>query len=324
MIVDPADGERLAAIRERLADVACARLHPQLHRWTDAAGRRGHVLEDIDAALTRCADRTIARRIADRFAGPEAPTDAYLGRLLDVDGAHALTGIRFKGLRPDQPFVELVATDITPAEPAFASLLAAIQEVWAPLAPRALRLWLGSHEPAPALPGARVEGDMRTLVAPISELQARPPPPGHDALTLRRCVDLEFYPRFRAAYTAYLDGHPELAAGLYLGSEADLAPVVAEGHVYEAWSGDRWAGLVAAARTTYCGRPGYLVHEELLAAEFRGRGLAPGLQRGLIDHLDPADGALLVGTIHADNRPSLATARRVGRCDVGGHVFVIP
>lgn len=319
MIVDPADGDRVAAIRERLADVACARMHPQLQRWTAAAGRRAHVLEDIDAALLRCADRAIARRVADRFAGPDAPTDAYLGRLLVVDGAHALTGIRFKGLRPDDPFVELVAADIGPADPAFLDLLAAIRRAWAPLRPRALRLWLASHESTPDL---RLEGDMRTIVAPIAELQALPPPPHRHALTLRRCADLEFYPRFRAAYDAYLQAHPALAAGMYLSSAADLAPVVAEGHTYEAWSGDRWAGLVAAASTRYCGRGGWLVHEELLAAEFRGRGLAPGLQRGLVDRLGPADGALLVGTIHADNHPSLATARRVGRLDVGGHVFV--
>ncbi len=323
-LVDPEDRPRFAELRARLAAAACARLHPQLHAWTDAAGRLEHVLTDIDAALARCSDLTIARRDALRFGGPDAAPADYIGRLLAHDGAHALTGLRFKGMRRDHPFLEVVATDLPPDSPRLPGLLAAVAAAWAPLAPRALRLFVGSHEAPPSLPsGARRESDLRVLVAPVAELQQRPPPPQYDALTLRRCVDLEFYPRFRAAYGAFNAGHPALAESMYLSTAEDLQPVVAGGHLYEAWHGEQWAGLVAAARERCFGRDSWLVHEELLAAPFRGRGLGPALQRRLIDHLDPAGGALLYGTIHADNPASIATARRVGRLDVGGHVFVI-
>ena len=325
VIVDPEDRARVAGLRASLAAAACARLHPQLYAWTDAEGRMEHVLTDIDAALARCGDLAIARRDALRFGGPDAAPADYFGRLLALDGAHALTGLRFKGLRRDHPFIEVVATDLPPGSPRLPGLLAAVAAAWAPLAPRALRVFVGSHEAPPSLPsGSRSEPDLRVLVAPIAELQRCPRPPHHAALTLRHCADLEFYPRFRAAYDAFNAGHPALAAAMYLSSAEDLQPVVAAGHVYEAWHGEDWAGLVAAMRERCFGRAGYLVHEELLAAPFRGRGLGPALQRHLIDRLDPTGGALLYGTIHADNPASIATARRVGRLDVGGHVFVIP
>ncbi len=54
----------------------------------------------------------------------------------------------------------------------------------------------------------------------------------------------------------------------------------------------------------------------------RGLGLASPLQRMALTRLDTRELPLAIGTIHAANHPWLRTARRVGRSDVGGWVFV--
>ncbi len=83
-----------------------------------------------------------------------------------------------------------------------------------------------------------------------------------------------------------------------------------------------WAGVFAGLPTCEHGLRGYLVVEEVLDTPYRGHGLGPALQRHFIDQLPVGKGDLVFGTIDATNRPSIRTAIKVGRADVGGWSFV--
>ena len=70
------------------------------------------------------------------------------------------------------------------------------------------------------------------------------------------------------------------------------------------------------------GLRGHLVVEEVLDTLYRGHGLGPALQRHFINQLPSSEGGLVFGTIDAINQPSMRTAIKVGRLDVGGWSFV--
>jgi RimJ/RimL family protein N-acetyltransferase len=66
----------------------------------------------------------------------------------------------------------------------------------------------------------------------------------------------------------------------------------------------------------------WLMWDIVLARQFCGQGLAPVLQRAMLERLDAARAPLVAGTIHASNQPSLRTALRVGRRVVGSWTFI--
>lgn len=322
--LDPTEAAVTGPLRERFIQAASACVHPEVHRWIAAASIRRQLAEEIDHALLRCHDLAIAARVATRCPVPGTRAEDYLGQVLGVGGHHVLGGIRFKGLHVEHPFVELVAADTSLHEPGvLLRLHDALMQAYQRFAPRSVRIQLGSHQPIEGLAAeVELEPDLRILVGTIAELQALPVPATHGELELRACTDLGFYAAYRYTFSAYHAAHPELADGLYLSTEDDMRAVVEQGHAYEAFIDGRWAGVVAAARGSFMGVDSFLVHEELLAPEFRRRGYGPALQRHLIDRLDGSGGAMLFGTIHPRNAASIATAKRVGRIDVGGYYFV--
>lgn len=87
---------------------------------------------------------------------------------------------------------------------------------------------------------------------------------------------------------------------------------------------ERLAGFVAARPDTFRCWEGWLIVEEVLASELRGKGFGPAIQRALLAELDEQLGTSVFGTILSDNLPSLGTARRVGReiVEVGSFVHL--
>ena len=82
------------------------------------------------------------------------------------------------------------------------------------------------------------------------------------------------------------------------------------------------AGVIGGFADRSYGLKGYLVADEILDDEHRGRGFAPAMQRRFIDALRASEDDLVFGTIAVQNAASIRTALRVGRVDVGGWWFV--
>ncbi|MBK7758715.1 MAG: hypothetical protein IPI35_20425 [Deltaproteobacteria bacterium] len=185
-----------------------------------------------------------------------------------------------------------------------------------PLAPRALRV-----EVAGQLPSERsASADLRIIVGHTRDLVARPAP--STPLRLEQARDTSGYARYAEAFRAFVAADARVGPELWLPDEATFRELVDGGHAYDAHVDGQWAGFIAARAETFIGNDGWIVHEELLDAPFRGRGLAPALQRALVERLHEGRPGLVHGTIHFKNAASLATAKRVGRIDVGGYFFL--
>ncbi|MFN3200271.1 MAG: GNAT family N-acetyltransferase [Bradymonadia bacterium] len=306
-----------------LIETALAEISPQLRPWISHSDLHMALAAEFEHARRHTTDLDAATRFAALCPVPDTQPQNYLGQRLDLGTHEALVGIRFLGLDPNTPFVDVLATSFPLDDiDALRRCLRAACDAYAVFAPRRVRLRTGRAETETTLSAHfDVACDQRILAGPLEQLHATPKHPEAYRLTLRRCVDTAFYARFRATYTAFNAHHRPPDDPIHVSTEDDLRSVVARGHVYEAFIDDRWAGVVAADPSTLFGAEGFVVHEMLLDESFRGQGWGVALQQALIEQLAP-EGGLLFGTIAASNTASLRTAQRVGRIDVGGWLFV--
>ena len=105
-------------------------------------------------------------------------------------------------------------------------------------------------------------------------------------------------------------------------TRASLASCAEAGGLSCLRDGERVAGVIAARPSVERGVLAWYMVEEILDTPYRGRGLAPLLQRAFLAGLDRSRSVLVSGHIDAANLPSLRTALRCGRIDAGGWVFL--
>ncbi|TVR88552.1 MAG: hypothetical protein EA416_13295 [Trueperaceae bacterium] len=260
-----------------------------------------------------------------RRARPVAGVDADAYRLREVvleGDARVLAGIHFRGGDVLRPFVGVLAQtrDLTPAERFRATR--PLCDTFAGFAPAAVWWWVASVA-APVAEGARVVADKRLLIGVISDLVGDRAESVDVPFALNRDRSGASYDPYAAMFDAFIAAHPVWRGRLPRSERADYQACANAGGLFVAEFGGRIEGVFAARPDQVQGIPGWLVEEEFLGAALRGRGLAPALQRMALAHLDTRDRPLVLGTILADNEPSLRTARRVGRSDVGGWAFVL-
>ncbi len=287
--------------------------------------------EDVIAnAVAGAFRRTLAERTdggwAERFRRScpvgAVPADAY--RLREVrlaNGLGVLAGIHFYGGDVERPFVGIFAQtrDVSAAERL--GVTPALCDAFAPFAPGATWWWTaGDGEGARDVDGATP--DQRLLLGAIRDLVRTPVDPTGAPFTLRRDPTGSSYDAYDRVFAAFMAAHPAWEGRLARTSRDDYRACAEAGGLFVAEVDGEVAGVFAARPGEVRGVPGWLVEEELLADRWRGRGLAPLLQRMALAHLDTATHPLVLGTIDAANQPSLRTARRVGRVDAGGWTFV--
>ncbi|MCO5167450.1 MAG: hypothetical protein M9894_13975 [Planctomycetes bacterium] len=291
-----------------------AELAGPLAAWPRAAARRA--LERwVAQGLRWCEDAAWAGGFARACPVAGAAPADYLQRVLPVGGGAVLAGIRFKGGDVVLPFVDLVAWTVDPAG-RWREVAAAVRAAFATFSPPRARL----HLPAGAAPPPGAAPDLLLFAAPLSHLRGPCDwPPG---VRVERAAALDDFDRYTEEMAAWQAQAGPLGREVHAESRGSLEGCVRDGALVTLRVEGRWAGLAAARRGDGWACEGFEVVEELVAAPFRGRGLAPWLQRGLIDALDPSGDPLLWGTIHASNAPSQATARRCGRAQVGASWFV--
>jgi RimJ/RimL family protein N-acetyltransferase len=191
----------------------------------------------------------------------------------------------------------------------------ALGEVFGRFKPHTVRWWAPEQRDLNELPGATK--DDRLVVGRIKDLT------GGSAALLPDRFSFEPEPAVRC-YHDYQDAYAEFAAQATFHNAprperlASLEECESRGALYCLRDRDRFAGLMAARPHALRGIRGWEVVEEILGAEYRGKGLAVAMQRLFVSRLDPARGLLVMGEIADGNLPSLRTAQRVGRKDVGG------
>ena len=151
----------------------------------------------------------------------------------------------------------------------------------------------------------------------------RPDAAGLGRVALRRGTSLEFYPRYEAAYAQMLDARPHLKGEVDVESRERLAECLEQGLLCEVFVDGAWSGLIAARRDLIAGVRGLQVVEIVLVESARGQGLGAAVHQRfarLVAEADPA--AIVMGTISARNLPSLRTALRAGRLEIGAFYWV--
>lgn len=274
----------------------------------------------------------VARLEAPRWAGafaascpiPGAAPADYLHRVVSVPSSggaptlRAIVGIRYKGLDPGKPFIEVAArTGPIPSHAVLTGLVLAAQQAVKPLGQDApIRLQLTDLD-GPGLPPG--EPDLHLVAGRVASLEGLPEPPANGfEIQLRPCADpTGMSPRYLAAYSAASPALPVAARDSVSPCDIETLRALAnDGLLVEVLIDGSWAGVVGATREESFGLAGWCMVEEILAPAFRGRGLAAAVQRAFIEALPATDDELVFGTIHAGNTPSLKTALKVGRRSV--------
>lgn len=277
-------------------------------------------IEDrLHVELDRCVDQTFAERFAEACPVQGCVPMDYAQRVLTIDDQSLLTGIRFRGGPGGSPFVDLIAS-AQPLDDANSmhAALACIRAEYAAFDPDAIRLLRSANRPLPLPENVRSVVDQHIVIGPVDSLVDQPDVTIPANLSLEPVEDIEEAAHFVAsAYQSFIAEHPAFESIVFPADEKDLSECNETGVlVYFTVEGER-AGLLATRAELGPLVRGQTVVEEVLRAEFRGRGLAAFAQRLVIEELARQfPGELVCGTIDDRNPASRATARRVGRREV--------
>lgn len=295
-----------------LAHFSLTAQHPLTLNWCPAPERLANLAEEHAFDLQLATDLDLAGKRAE-FINVGPPPEAYLNRWVTVrPDLDAMLSIRFKGMDVSKPFVDVSVTSRPVGAADFPWLSAAALRDYGNFHPPRIRVWSAAETFAGLKP------DLRVLAAPLAELRGEEVTP---ELSLRPTTDHSNYADAQAAYAAVDAAHPKHIGQAGLLSEEDLQDTIDAGTMFDVvWRG-RWSGYAGTLPKTKNGLPAQSVQEMLLAPHARGHGFGASLSTLLARHL-PADGRVLSGTIHGENRGAQTAARRAGRHDVGGWWWV--
>lgn len=309
------------SVQARLLGYAQHNVHPQVRIWSDAQTITANLRQNLEGDLGRLESDALAAEFQHHCPVAGASAADYKNRLLRVAGLELLTGVRFRSLDLAQPFVDVIYQ----SEPVLSldqlgAVQAALRLEYAVFKPKRLRFYQASHRPP--LPG---DGDKRLLAAPLRVMLEQPSPKTLPRVHLKEAAGLSFYPDYAAIYAQLHAEHPELIPVARVESEDDLRGYQEGGNLFEILVDSLWAGVCAVFHDTDSGVSGFCFGEIILAPAFRGQGLGSAVQRRLAELLlgrGAAPDTYLFGQIGAVNLPARRTAARVGRLDLGGHVWV--
>jgi RimJ/RimL family protein N-acetyltransferase len=187
--------------------------------------------------------------------------------------------------------------------------------------PRASWWWASTEEHVPKL--ANACGDLILVMGSLAEIRSRPAAALPPEWSLRRLSSVsEVGTAFVELYQSFHAARPDLAEVVAVSPLDALDECAKADGLYVCFVGSEIVGIIAAKPTAQYSVDAWLMWDIVLARQYCGKGLAPLLQRAVLDRLDSARAPLVVGTIHTRNLPSLRTALRVGRKVVGSWTFI--
>lgn len=276
-------------------------------------------------------DASWGARIRDLVQLPIDDPLEWANRRINLPGGHwAIAGIRFRGRNISKPFVDIIATSLTP-EPSQLAALADVLPHFAGFSPLCLRI----HCPDPeqtlfelAQSGAyagHATTDLLVVAGLLETLKQRALPSTTEYVELRPCDPQAAAERVASIYDELEDSRPDIRTWA-LPADVDLLSSAAEENLlFEVWSDSRRIGVIAAAREDAYGMSGYSIQELCIDAEHRGRQLGRTVLLQLCGRLPTTSvGEALWGHIHPDNKPSLRNSLSMGRQVVGGHLWLTP
>ena len=293
-----------------------------------------------DEVLLASLGDDLSQTIADRIDSVEwgqryacacpcegASPEDYHRRELQLSGdLSLLAGIHFCGSAKLFPFVGIYAQSREIAQGELRQVIDFLMGEFALFEPTCVQLWsLAQAGDFPQLEDVHVSGDQRFVIGNLAEIIAgeapAEPPAETGVLSLEKPVGLNCYQSYREIYEEFFTDYPRWYGRMEIESRESLDECDQCGGLSQVLVDGEFAGLIAAKPVCYRGVPGWLMIDEVLAKPYRGRGIAPTMQRKFIEQLDQGRGNLVMGTIDNNNEPSLRTAMRNGRIDAGGWLW---
>ncbi len=306
--------------RERLAQGCLARawlsVSDRTKAWVPEGALRAVLSRQVSEAVDRALDGWTPPQVGETVPIPGTAPEDYRYRVLGIEGGRTfVAGIRFKGGDLSARFVEVYARDFPIVDRSALAWMADVaRAAFRVFSPSQLRVHVPAEGPEErAVSGPGVATDLLTVAGRVSDLRRLAPPPGMERVRLEVPRSSSFYERYVRAYRDVHADRPELEGVVLAEPLEDLERYIERAFFREVYVDGEWAGVICAEERPFYGADGYEMIEEIFAKGFRGRSLAPALQRRLIDALPGDEDAILHGTIDGLNEPSLRTARRVGR-----------
>jgi GNAT superfamily N-acetyltransferase len=272
---------------------------------------RGWLIEWLTQQQAWCRDARFSAAFPWRETG--LPQRYFLQRELHIDGQRYLTGPRYLGGDPDQPFIDIVALD----GPINHQIACAIMQAWQPLHPHYLRVLLPADHLAIGIPDQLIFLSHPDSLSGITR-------PDVSLLPATR----KDYPRclttINRAYRASWRALPAIRHQLLATDKRELAEDIAQGNVFLIICRGVQVGLIICAKRRVGFIEGFQILDEVISPAYRGQGLAAHAQQLLLRQLYHryGDTALLSGAILPGNAPSLRSAEKAQRrCVLKYHFF---
>ena len=239
-------------------------------------------------------------------------------RLLEDSGERTVvSGLRYRNLDPEFPFVAVKSTARVNNAEAVDTLAAQVAEDYRGVGVRGLTFW---EQPGLDLPSAE---SWATVMAGPLGVAARA-----DGRDLAGTVAVswpeaatEIFADYSREHRAWRYETPELASFVSESVLDGLQEAADQGMLMSLRDDHGFAGLAAATVAPLFGRRAVCMLDMFLTERLRGKGLAPAVQSTFL--AGQRSGADTVwGHIHAGNAPSLRAAQKLGRRPVQQEYFV--
>lgn len=303
-----------AAVILEFVAYSLAQAHPSVRAWR-GTDLKADLLRETARYAALLTDEVAARESAARMPSVKVAAPSFKPRLITVHGLRCLAHIEFTSTNGDCPFIRLEAASRAPGSIADPALFAGLAGAFEAFKPRACMFHHPAHLPLLAL-GSKI--DQHILAAPAQVMATREPVTGLRRVALGRATDLDVYPRYVEAYEQVYRERPQLRDVVHIESTSSLAECLGHGLLLDILVDGGWAGIVAARREMVAGLSGIYMVDIVMLPAIRGQGLGPAVHQRLAELVavdDPA--AVIHGTISPLNTPSLKTALRAGRIEIG-------
>lgn len=264
---------------------------------------------------------TVFQRLKHFRVLKAAPED-FCERVFEIKSLGlVLAGIRWVGGNPSKPFVSVWPDFPVASYHELRQLVQIAEHRFAVFAPGAVSLWLRPDSPLAADLGQKNPPNRRYIVGRIERIKLQNQPDHYDAVDLIKPDRDEYFDWYVDLYKEFHAVRPDLKDWVTVSDKRHLEDCRKAGLLFFVRVDGYQAGLIAGHPWPLLGQAGLYFSELMLKADFRGKGLAPAIQRKFIDNL--SEGYEVVwGTIDAQNITSTKTALRVGRHSIREEFFI--
>jgi hypothetical protein len=307
-------GQHLDAIEREFVEYTLQQAHPLVRAWRGTRFEED-VISNTKGIVSLIADDDTASQYADTMQVLALPPEHFKARVVEIGSHRFLAQIDFPDTSGESSFVAVFRASSPPGAFPSTEILEQLAAAFGEFAPTQIRFYHPAHIPL-HLPRARV--DQHFLAAPASMMAHSPAAEDSSRVALSKAENLSFYPRYVEAYEQMLTERPALRNLVAIESEESFAECLGQELLFHVMVDGQWSGTVAARRETLANLDAIYMVDIVLDRATRGQGLGPAVHQRLAQKVVESDpDAVISGTIAPLNVPSLKTARRVGRIDIG-------